>query len=294
LEYSEYLVVLDMDNVNADEDFVSEIVFEFMYTTYTATLIELIIRYTCLGLSLAAIVFFLICMKPLSKQDWIPEQRWIAVLALATIGFNNPAFLCDLYTPLWFFPMISELLQLSFICCLLLAWLLVMDSVLEDESKRTFVSFYLFKMLLTTLLWGAVMTLSVVNNLCKHMDPSQLSTNDNPYFKGVALGIAVVAVLYIVWVLYLCLRIVGELRNIPRTPTGFKLLCLLTMFTLLFTVVGVVLNSIALLDSSVRPLAWFTLLNFYVYTLLYLFSPNFASVSHKHRLFSGPSSAPQV
>eukprot|EP00741_Cyanophora_paradoxa_P004224 tig00000789_g4102.t1 len=302
LHYREYLVTVTVDNFASEVDFLSSLGFQFLFTNKQYTLFELVARYSFLLVTLVCVGVGLQSMRPYAARDWIPEQRWVGMLALACIAFNNPIFICDLLVDSWVFPFITNLFQVSFVACLMLVWLLVADSIMEDEAKRTFLSFYLPKLLLVSTIWVILISLFTLDMFHQISDPAYLAYTDFSAFPYVVGALTVLMLIYLCWIAYLSFRIVGELRNIPQTPTGFKFLCVLSLAVFIATALGIYLNGIGpLIDSPAKFLSFLAVLNFYVYTLIFVFMPvpagrsgagaYSARLDQKTALFSGPSSS---
>mmetsp|Transcript_46281 Transcript_46281/g.75526 ORF Transcript_46281/g.75526 Transcript_46281/m.75526 type:complete len:448 (-) Transcript_46281:363-1706(-) len=248
---------------------------EFVYVNTDYTFFELIGRYGFLILTIMFVLISQCAMIRCSRRDIIPEQRWVALLGVSLIAFDNPFFICELLLDMWIFPLITTLFTVSFIGALLLVWLLIVDSVMEDESKRSFWSFYFPKIVLVTTIWALLVSLFVWDTFNQISDPAYGAQHDFPWYKYLfALVVSLVA-LYLVWIAYLAVRITGELKHVSTNmPVGFKFLSILTLFVFIATASGIFLNAIGpLADSPAKFLGFFALLNCYVYVLLILFMP---------------------
>ncbi|KAF7254399.1 hypothetical protein EYD10_00418 [Varanus komodoensis] len=181
------------------------------------------------------------------------------------------------------------------------------------KGERKCLTFYFPKLLIVGLLWLASVTLGIWQTVNELHDPTYQYGIDATNFQGMKVFFLVVAVVYILYLLFLIIRACSELRNMPYVDLRLKFLTALTFVVLVISIAILYLrfgaqvlqdnfvaelsthyhNYILLICRKVlfilQPdaarmlvgafkdlefLSFYGLLNFYLYTLAFVYSPS--------------------
>ncbi|PNJ79160.1 TMEM181 isoform 2 [Pongo abelii] len=151
----------------------------------------------------------------------------------------------------------------------------------RDEANLIVVD-KLFDVLLDSLLPGFI--LGEFNEL---RDPMYQYRVDTGNFQGMKVFFMVVAAVYVLYLLFLIVRACSELRHMPYVDLRLKFLTALTFVVLVISIAILYLrfgaqvlqdNFVAELSThyqnSAEFLSFYGLLNFYLYTLAFVYSPS--------------------
>ncbi|XP_073927439.1 transmembrane protein 181 isoform X2 [Castor canadensis] len=254
------------------------------YTQYTVTvgfehLKERIkeMNFTCL---------FAHSLRKFSVRDWGTEQKWMSVLLPLLLLYNDPFFPLSFLVNSWFPGMLDDLFQSLFLCALLLFWLCAYHGI-RVQGERKCLTFYLPKFFIVGLLWLASVTLGIWQTVNELHDPMYQYRVDTGNFQGMKIFFMVVAAVYILYLLFLIIRACSELRHMPYVDLRLKFLTSLTFVVLVISIIILYLrfgaqvlqdNFVAELSThyqnSAEFLSFYGLLNFYLYTLAFVYSPS--------------------
>ncbi|XP_069866705.1 transmembrane protein 181 isoform X5 [Dipodomys merriami] len=254
------------------------------YTQYTVSVgferLKLPIKemnFTCL---------FAHSLRKFSMRDWGIEQKWMSVLLPLLLLYNDPFFPLSFLVNSWFPGMLDDFFQSLFLCALLLFWLCAYHGI-RVQGERKCLTFYLPKFLIVGLLWLASVTLGIWQTANELHDPMYQYRVDTGNFQGMKVFFMVVAAVYILYLLFLIVRACSELRHMPYVDLRLKFLTALTFVVLVISIVILYLrfgaqvledNFVAELSThyqnSAEFLSFYGLLNFYLYTLAFVYSPS--------------------
>ncbi|XP_072358669.1 transmembrane protein 181 isoform X4 [Scyliorhinus torazame] len=247
-----------------------EIWFRFIFVVFTFMV-------TCL---------FAHSLRKFSMKDWAIEQKWMSILLPLLLLYNDPFFPLSFLVNSWFPGMLDDLFQAVFLCALLLFWLCVYHGF-RVQGERNFMTFYLPKLLIVGLLWLAAVTLGIWQTVNELRDPTYQYRVDTSNFQGMKIFFLIVGSLYILYLVFLIVRACSELKNMPYFDLRLKFLTGLTFIVLIISIVILYLrfgakvlqdNFVAELSThyqnSAEFLSFYGLLNYYLYTLAYVYSPS--------------------
>uniref|UniRef100_A0A8C6V484 Transmembrane protein 181 n=1 Tax=Naja naja TaxID=35670 RepID=A0A8C6V484_NAJNA len=240
-----------------------EIWFRFVFVVFTFIV-------TCL---------FAHSLRKFSMRDWGIEQKWMSILLPLLLLYNDPFFPLSFLINSWFPGMLDDLFQSLFLCALLLFWLCVYHGI-RVQGERKCMTFYFPKFLIVGLLWLASVTLGIWQTVNELHDPTYQYEIDTSNFQGMKIFFLVVATVYILYLLFLIIRACSELRNMPYVDLRLKFLTALTLVVLIISIAIFYLRFGAqvLQDNFVLSpaefLSFYGLLNFYLYTLAFVYSPS--------------------
>ncbi|KAL3279139.1 hypothetical protein HHI36_016653 [Cryptolaemus montrouzieri] len=240
--------------------------------------------------------FFISCwfansLKKYAVFDWSIEQKWMSILLPCLIGYNNPLFPMMFLVNSWIPGLVDAFAQATFLCALLLFWLCIYHGLRQNERK--FLTFYLPKVFLIAMLWFPAIILSTWEKVNELEDPTYNHEVDTSNYYVVQSFFYIFSVVYVVYLGLLILRAYTELRSMPFFDLRLKFLTLLMLIVLTISLVITFLrfgvgfledNFVARLSthytSSAQFMAFYGLLNFYLYTMAYVYSPGNSS-SHE-------------
>uniref|UniRef100_A0A8C5MWI2 Transmembrane protein 181 n=1 Tax=Leptobrachium leishanense TaxID=445787 RepID=A0A8C5MWI2_9ANUR len=258
------------------------------WKTYKATFsqVEIWFRFVFVVLTFMVTCLFAHSLRKFSMRDWGIEQKWMSVLLPLLLLYNDPFFPLTFLINSWFPGMLDDLFQSLFLCALLLFWLCVYHGI-RVQGERKCLTFYLPKLFLVGFLWLASVTLGVWQTVNELRDPMYQYRVDIGNFQGMKIFFLVVASMYILYLLFLIIRACTELRNMPYIDLRLKFLTALTFVVLIISIAILYLRfgAHALQDTfiaelsthyqnSAEFLSFYGLLNFYLYTLAFVYSPS--------------------
>lgn len=217
-------------------------------------------------------------------RDWSIEQKWMSILLPFLLLHNDPVFPMSLLVNSWIPGMLDAVFQASFLCALLLFWLCVYHGIRQNE--RRFASFYLPKLLVVGMLWTAAFVLASWQRYNELRDPTYNYKVDTHGFAGLKIFFFVMGSVYLVYLVYLVVQAYAELRSMPYFDVRLKFMTSLMLIVLTLSVVITVMRfGISVLEdnfvadlsttygSSAEFMSFYGLLNFYLYTMAYVYSP---------------------
>jgi hypothetical protein len=208
----------------------------------------------------------------------------MSVLLPLLLLYNDPIFPMMFLINSWLPGMLDALFQASFLCALLLFWLCVYHGLRQNE--RHILTFYLPKLLIVGMLWISAITMATWQKFNELQDPTYSYKLDTRNFDSFKVFFFVACGVYMAYLLLLILRAYSELRAMPYFDMRLKFLTLLMLIVLAISLsvtmlkygVGVLEdNFVAELStnykSSAQFMSFYSLLNFYLYTMAYVYSP---------------------
>uniref|UniRef100_A0A8D2LSE9 Transmembrane protein 181 n=1 Tax=Varanus komodoensis TaxID=61221 RepID=A0A8D2LSE9_VARKO len=262
LNYTRYEITVAFEKLSHDYHIKS---FNFTWKTYNPTFsqVEIWFRFVFVVFTFIVTCLFAHSLRKFSMRDWGIEQKWMSILLPLLLLYNDPFFPLSFLINSWFPGMLDDLFQSLFLCALLLFWLCVYHGI-RVQGERKCLTFYFPKLLIVGLLWLASVTLGIWQTVNELHDPTYQYGIDATNFQGMKVFFLVVAVVYILYLLFLIIRACSELRNMPYVDLRLKFLTALTFVVLVI--------SIAIL--YLQFLSFYGLLNFYLYTLAFVYSPS--------------------
>ncbi|ELU00224.1 hypothetical protein CAPTEDRAFT_100629 [Capitella teleta] len=293
LDYANYVVTVHFYGLEGMNQRITSIRFLFKSYNPSFTQLEIWFRFVFLVLTFISTCLFAHTLRKFSMRDWSMEQRWMSVLLPLLLLYNNPIFPLTFLVNSWIPGMFDAIFQASFLGALLLFWLCLYHGV--RVNKRRFTTFYLPKILLVGLVWFAAITLSSWQEFNELRDPTYNYRLDTGNFLGFKIFFFVCGSLYVLYLVYLLIRAYAELRSMPYFDLRLKFLTLLMVIVLSISITILILrfgksvledNFVAQLSThyqnSVEFMAFYGLLNFYLYTMAFVYSPSKNAVFESH------------
>uniref|UniRef100_A0A7N8Y0G7 Transmembrane protein 181 n=1 Tax=Mastacembelus armatus TaxID=205130 RepID=A0A7N8Y0G7_9TELE len=287
LNYTQYQVVVSFKGL---ENITYEIKVKFVWKTYNPTFsqVEIWFRFVFVVLTFVVTCMFAHSLRKFSMRDWGIEQKWMSILLPLLLLYNDPFFPLSFLVNSWFPGMLDAFFQALFLCALLLFWLCVYHGI-RVQGERKCLTFYLPKLIIVGLLWLSAVTLGIWQTVNELQDPTYQYKVDIVNFQGMKAFFLIVVSLYILYLVFLIVRACSELKNMPYSDLRLKFLTALTFVVLVISMIILYLrfgakalqdNFVAELNYSLTPdipaefLSFYGLLNFYLYTLAFVYSPS--------------------
>lgn len=195
----------------------------------------------------------------------------------------------------WFPGMLDGIFQASFLCALLMFWLCLYHGL--RQTDRRFFWFYLPKTLVVGQIWLCAVILATWEKCNELRDPTYSHVIDTDNYNQFKTYFFVSGGSYCLYLLYLIMKAYSELRNLRNFDSRLKFLTLLMLFVVSITMAltanrfgfGILEdNFVSTLSttykSSAQFMCFYGLLNFYVYTMAYVYSPPSGRPLHEPQL----------
>jgi len=235
------------------------------------------------------------CLGSIWKWTW--QQRWVALLLVLLVLFNDPLFALSVYSNAHTSEITTGIYMISsaaFVCTLLCFWLAILTVAgrtdeysggggrsankltnLVAKAEETFFPH--------CVLCGIIFICAVAVNFYERLhsvsDPSFSTLEDipNTHYRSLFLGGTVLTAMYSVWLLLL----VGQCcREMCTMAPAFRFLFVLTVATIAVVLAGLYQEALSPLPSAaVSFLCFYTACNLYVWTLAAAFAPSLSSAS---------------
>ncbi|OCT77958.1 transmembrane protein 181 isoform X1 [Xenopus laevis] len=284
LNYTQYKLLVSFENLKQLS--IKSVTFTWKAYNPTFSQVEIWFRFVFVVLTFVVTCLFAHSLRKFSMRDWGIEQKWMSLLLPLLLLYNDPFFPLTFLVNSWFPGMLDDLFQSIFLCALLLFWLCVYHGI-RVQGERKCLTFYLPKLFIVGLLWLASVTLGIWQTVNELHDPTYQYKVDTGNFQGMKIFFLIVASLYILYLLFLIIRACTELRNMPYVDLRLKFLTALTFVVIIISIVILYLrfgaqvlqdNFVAELtthyENSAEFLSFYGLLNFYLYTLAFVYSPS--------------------
>uniref|UniRef100_A0A8C3DJC5 Transmembrane protein 181 n=1 Tax=Corvus moneduloides TaxID=1196302 RepID=A0A8C3DJC5_CORMO len=263
LNYTQYNIFVSFEDLKLTYT-IQNITFTWKTYNPTFSQVEIWFRFVFVVLTFMVTCLFAHSLRKFSMRDWGIEQKWMSILLPLLLLYNDPFFPLSFLVNSWFPGMLDDLFQSLFLCALLLFWLCVYHGI-RVQGERKCLTFYLPKFFIVGLLWLASVTLGIWQTVYEVHDPTYQYRVDTGNFQGMKIFFLVVATTYILYLLFLIVRACSELRNMPYVDLRLKFLTALTFVVLVISIVILYLPEF---------LSFYGLLNFYLYTLAFVYSPS--------------------
>ncbi|XP_028036128.1 transmembrane protein 181 [Bombyx mandarina] len=283
LEYTHYILNIRFYGLGEFHKryYMREIVFYFKMYNPAFTQMETWFRFIFLLATFVVTCWFTHSLRKYPSHDWAIEQRWLSVMLPMLLLYNDPLFPLRLVSASCFAPLMDSVFQATFFAGLMLSWLAQYHGLRQND--RGFVSFYLFKLVVVGSVWAPAMVVTVWQKYYAYYDPTfnYMMSPNYPIVKTMFFtGLAV----YFLYLLILIVKAYSDLRNMPFFDV--RLRCVSAGAGAAAALAGAVCargwGGAALQDhwaarhphdTSAPFMALYSLFNFDLYALAYLYSP---------------------
>lgn len=204
----------------------------------------------------------------------------------------------------WLPGMVDAVFQATFLCALLMFWLCMYHSLRQNE--RRILTFYVPKLIVVAPIWLCAIVLATWEKCNELRDPTYSHFVDTGNYSSFKIFFYLAGGVYILYLGLLILRAYSELRSMPYFDMRLKFLTLLMLFVVSISLTvtmyrfgfGILQdNFMATLKttykSSAQFMCFYGLLNFYLFTMAYVYSPHDRPVHGKFYLGRFISRIPQ-
>eukprot|EP00112_Aurelia_sp_Birch-Aquarium-sp1_P026066 Seg900.9 transcript_id=Seg900.9/GoldUCD/mRNA.D3Y31 product="putative ribonuclease P protein subunit 3" protein_id=Seg900.9/GoldUCD/D3Y31 len=290
IEHPSYQITVEFHDLNLPSVIgVRNVVFMFKYYNAEFTQIEIWFRFAFLVMSFAVTCLFAHTLRRFPLREWTIEQKWMSILLPLLLLYNDPIFPLNFLLHSWIPLALDAVLQVSFLAALLMFWLCAFHGI--RQSERTFVSFYLPKIMIVGLMWITGCVLLGWQQHNELYDPSYQYKVDIGHFLGLKIFFFIVGGVYLLYLLILIVKAYLELRNMPYFDVRVKFLTglMLSVVAISLTAVGLRFGTAIVQDNfiaeittqyknSAEFLCFYGLFNFYLYTMAFVYSPSKSAV----------------
>uniref|UniRef100_A0A8C9S7R2 Transmembrane protein 181 n=1 Tax=Scleropages formosus TaxID=113540 RepID=A0A8C9S7R2_SCLFO len=288
LNYTQYQIKVTFEGLQNLTFSVRDVTFMWKLYNPSFSQVEIWFRFVFVVLTFMVTCVFAHSLRKFSMRDWGIEQKWMSILLPLLLLYNDPFFPLSFLVNSWFPGTLDTLFQAMFLCALLLFWLCVYHGI-RVQGERKCLTFYLPKLLIVGLLWLSAITLGIWQTVNELHDPTYQYKVDIRNFQGMKIFFVMVVCVYVLYLIFLIVRACSELKNMPYSDLRLKFLTGLTFIVLIISVVILYLrfgakllqdNFVALEVFSLMHcvpaefLSFYGLLNFYLYTLAFVYSPS--------------------
>uniref|UniRef100_G3U6G6 Transmembrane protein 181 n=1 Tax=Loxodonta africana TaxID=9785 RepID=G3U6G6_LOXAF len=282
LNYTQYTVTVGFEHLKLS---IKEM--NFTWKTYDPKFsqLEIWFRFVFVVLTFIVTCLFAHSLRKFSMRDWGIEQKWMSILLPLLLLYNDPFFPLSFLVNSWLPGMLDDLFQSLFLCALLLFWLCVYHGI-RVQGERKCLTFYLPKFFIVGLLWLASVTLGIWQTVNELHDPMYQYRVDTGNFQGFSVVFPVSSRGFAL-LLFLLLRSCLMEFFLSFADLRLKFLTALTFVVLVISIVILYLrfgaqvlqdNFVAELSTHYQNytefLSFYGLLNFYLYTLAFVYSPS--------------------
>ncbi|XP_042856236.1 transmembrane protein 181-like isoform X2 [Penaeus japonicus] len=302
LRYTHYIITVNFYGLSEIQQWynVEDVVFHFKTYNPSFTKLEIWIRFIFLLLTFAVACLLAHSLRKYAIYDWSIEQKWMSVLLPFLLLYNDPVFPMTFLMESWVPVLVDALFQATFLCALLLFWLCIYHGLRQNE--RSFTSFYLPKLTIVGLLWLTAVVMAAMQKYSELRDPMYLAAIETNHFQKFKIFFFIIGSVYILYLVYLIITAYSELRSMPYFDMRLKFVTLLMLIVLCVSLTITVLrfgvgvledNFVAQLsthyDSSAQFMAFYGLLNLYLYTMAYVYSPSERALMETHIMKDNPA-----
>ncbi|XP_076862617.1 transmembrane protein 181 isoform X2 [Brachyhypopomus gauderio] len=286
LNYTKYQINVSLKDLESISQNIQNVTFVIKTYNPTFSQVEIWFRFVFVVVTFTVTCMFAHSLRKFSMRDWGIEQKWMSILLPLLLLYNDPFFPLSFLTNSWFPGMLDTFFQALFLCALLLFWLCVYHGF-RVQGERKCLTFYLPKLVLVGLMWFSPVTLGIWQMVNELQDPTYQYDMDIKHFQGMKIFFFLLVAIYVLYLGFLLLRAWSELKNMPYSDLRLKFLTALTFLVLVISMVILYLRfgSKALQDNFVAELSthyqnsaefvsFYGLLNFYLYTLAFIYSPS--------------------
>ncbi|CAB3260798.1 unnamed protein product [Arctia plantaginis] len=290
LEYTHYVLNINFYGLQEFHKryVIRDIIFYFKTYNPAFTQLELWFRFIFVLTTFSVTFSFFYALRRYHLTDWSLEQKWISFLLPSLLMANDPMYPLRLFAANYFATMMSDMNMILLICSILLSWLAQYHGLRQND--RNYMSFYLTKYFLVSLLMVPALVLSYWQKCVGILDPTYnyMMNPAYPVVKGLFFcGLT----MYFLYLMVLIIKAYSDLRNMPFFDIRLRCLSI---------VVGTVIFIMTLLsiqgwgvaglqdhwasqpkvhyDTSAPFMAMMGLFNFKIYILAYLFTPGGGAV----------------
>eukprot|EP00771_Trimastix_marina_P001064 gnl/Trimastix_PCT/2107.p1 GENE.gnl/Trimastix_PCT/2107~~gnl/Trimastix_PCT/2107.p1 ORF type:complete len:520 (+),score=148.45 gnl/Trimastix_PCT/2107:81-1640(+) len=256
--------------------------------------------FLCAGTFFALILFLIqFCRAKFRGTRMSGDQRWIVVLLVTLLLLNNPLFFLCVLSGGGFWSFLNNAFIATFAAVVMLHLLLMLNGLV---STRRSVGFYAPPAGLLGAFWLCILVALCWQSFHQRDDPMFNLVADVPGFVVFGVFVALIIVVYALWIFYRVVQLCGRCREMGAVATRFRVLLFTVVLATLLFALGLIFNvylptTRTTTNKGGDYLTLFTLANCYVWLLTLLYTPSADPVAAplptgKIRKAEPPRSAP--
>eukprot|EP00916_Digyalum_oweni_P012451 GHVL01020604.1.p1 GENE.GHVL01020604.1~~GHVL01020604.1.p1 ORF type:complete len:515 (-),score=78.00 GHVL01020604.1:736-2280(-) len=271
LGYSLYKISVGVKDITGASvsSSLGDVIFEFEYKNDNFAVFECLCRLMFFMLSGFGFLSYLLKMRELLTEYWTVEQAWLTGLFIALILYNDPFFVLVFLKPSELLLIISTIFKSTFICLLLVFWLIVFEGIIQNRSPK---KRFTLKMSFATLLWistSGFLTTKKIMEFREHMmDDKSVDYTLLAVFQVCTIFLGII---YLMWFILMFLK---ATRHFKMLQKRYKILYGLTIFMVTITLLqGLFVGLQNENGSATKLLAFNILINLYLCLLGFFYLP---------------------
>lgn len=237
---------------------------------YTDFLLAL--RYLCLGLSIIFLVIYWRNLRKMKGERIVYEQKFIRVLAVLLIFFNDPIYAATVLKPTLASAVFSSFFLITFVCALLLFWISSFERIYRENNqvKSRILTWqkgvYIFFLWLFSVVAYIILSREYLN------DPT-FDFNDEYHdeFKAFKILMIIFIAIGLGWMFFAFLQILRKYNTIiwrHKMLFSFSTYFIFCYFVFMFTGTMSVYNL-----NGTKVMLLFGITNVYIWFLTILYAP---------------------
>ncbi|XP_066968307.1 transmembrane protein 181 [Macrobrachium rosenbergii] len=302
LRYTHYIITVNFYGLGDIQQWynVKDVIFYFKTYNPSFTKLEIWFRFIFLLLTFSVACWLAHSLRKYAIYDWSIEQKWMSVLLPLLLLYDDPVFPVLFVHESWKPVLPDSLFSATLLLSVFLFILIVFSGWLFNE--RTFTAFYLPKLTIVGLIWLTAVTMAALQKYNELRDPLYSAALETNNFQKFKVFFFVIGAIYLLYLLYLIITAYSELRSMPYFDMRLKFVTLLMLIVLCISLVITVLrfgigaledNFVSQLstqyESSAQFMAFYGLLNLYLYTMAYVYSPSERALMETHIMKDNPA-----
>ncbi|XP_065208104.1 transmembrane protein 181-like [Planococcus citri] len=261
----------------------------FVFRSYTPeyTQIEMSFRIIYVIMTFFATLWFGNSLRKYAISDWAYEQKWLMILLPLLLLYDGPTYSMTTICDHWLIGFLDSISQITFLAGTTLFNLCIYHAFRQNE--RRFIPFYLEKVVIVFVLWVLSATIAYYQKVYEYLDYSFSFKLDSVVYQTITKWWVLFVVFYMIYLLLSMLKAYTDLRTMPFFDKRLR------FATTNVAVLGTIWYGTWSLDygitgiledqytadikdkqshtTSVTFMALYASLNFYVYLMVYVYSP---------------------
>lgn len=285
ISYPYYYVNVSLpDTDNPAKQYVGDVVFQFSWYTDSFTQEQLTMRLIFLFTTTVLFFAFFFFLRTLPFEEWTIEQKWVIVLIISLVFFNNPFYPFEFLVGGWFFPTLDCFGQVVHISINLLFWLMIYDYYRRNEGMMTLKKEDIVKPVVLGIYGALSLALFLWFKLSHDFDPIFGDTQSSSGLVFLFFFCSLLFGAIIVWIIVIIMLAFPVVHKTPENAHRFYALTIPTIIVLISIVGSLFFGSFGPVRRNAPAFMYFfTLYNIYVWVIAFCFwpaKPNFSRASN--------------